>query len=223
MGLFVCMCGCAHVSFFLFMCVFVPFFVALLMSLLLCCRVSLWTLHGTTCRQAVAFCWRKIKDISLMLYIHHSNSILTRAKKSHINNSFCLSLSCLLPFILFSCESHFLSYSISSPLFISFPLYPPLPTSLFHHIFLKEFFPKFFSISSIAHMLCHVHCYEEGRIQQLEVVRKNDTHLVQGAPLHRDMSQSFTLSLYKWLTHTVCTLWLLWALMCALKNELERD
>lgn len=59
----------------------------------------------------VSFWWEKMKEFSLMSYIRHSNSVLTKAKESHINNSFCVCL-CLLVL----CESH--SQSPFLPLYL---------------------------------------------------------------------------------------------------------
>lgn len=76
-------------------------FVTLLVSLCFCYLAVLQGVALNLARHSVqagyvSFWWEEMKEFSLMSYIRHSNSVLTRAKESHINNSFCVSLSSCL-------------------------------------------------------------------------------------------------------------------------------
>lgn len=155
-------------------CVF-SLFVTVLMSVCFChfveCKVQSDTMQHTNVQAGyVSSCWKKIKDFPLMLYILHSNSVLTRSKKRVI---LTIPFVCLHLAFFFSVSLH-VSHTLFPPSFL--PLYLFLCNTLFILLFQLPCFITFFcflmaffqcSISSIAHMLCHLDCKEEARIRHL--------------------------------------------------------
>lgn len=106
-------------------------------------RCHFWAVH-------VSYFRREIKDFPCCA----SGVAATYWQEPHMNNSFYLSLWCLFPLSFSPCDSHPLSVSNSSSLFntlFSSSSSRFLVTSLFFLMASLQF-----SISGVAHMLCHV-------------------------------------------------------------------
>lgn len=171
------------------------------------CMVSLWAVHAVACRRAMF--------LPPLYNFISGNTVFTRAKKrSLINNSFCLSLSCLCPLSFCSCASDFFSlhFSPSIYIYLTCSFQSPLPASLLHHYFFSIFWWLF---SSFLQICPHaVPCgLQQGSGNPASVGCKKERHS-SGVGSSSALGNKYYV--HSQVTHTVCTPWLMWALICAL-------